>query len=652
MKHFLKILLPITVGVLVFFHVITTNNLYAAAPGVRFTPTSGTYTTGNNFAVDVYGTAAGGGWYAGVLQTKVTVTYPTSLSYVGANNTGSVISGGVISHNPTARTITFAASQSVFGIRSPVDGKLFSVTFRAANAGSSTLDFSDSNVRGENVPKTPATYSVINPSCPAGQVGTPPNCTTPPPATCPAGQIGTPPNCTTPATPAPVPTPTPVPKPTTSTPKTTPTPTTSAPNTSVPVADEKKETAATALSLKDVSTLASYDTARVQWSVTAASTNTFTYGTNSSKLDNKATVTPGADPLSFESKLSKLKLGTRYFYAVTATQSDGKVATQKGSFTTKAYPVIVRITHDESPLSHAKISLQGYEESYTTNDKGELSLNLTSGDYKALIAKDAISEEQSFTVKELAFKSGGIPDTQIVTITISAASAPSGTNPLPVIILATILLFLVVGGILAGIFWRKHRSGQAALGAQSYTEDPLATQNDETPLGADDSQAMYQPPAYAYPTDQQVYPAVQQYYPEESASLVEPAYPDLAATDTFTESEQPVSNSLELEAPGEDIWSVPATYAPQPPEYTNDPPETALHEASPLSVEPTASPQILSQESTPDIAAQQEVATPLQAAVAPQAPYESSEASPTPESTQEEVYEYNEDNSMTIHHAS
>ena len=41
------------------------------------------------------------------------------------------------------------------------------------------------------------------PTCPAGQIGTPPNCTTPPPPTCPAGQIGTPPNCTTPPPPPP-----------------------------------------------------------------------------------------------------------------------------------------------------------------------------------------------------------------------------------------------------------------------------------------------------------------------------------------------------------------------------------------------------------------------------------------------------------------
>ena len=31
--------------------------------------------------------------------------------------------------------------------------------------------------------------------CPAGQVGTPPNCRVPPPPMCPAGQVGTPPNC-------------------------------------------------------------------------------------------------------------------------------------------------------------------------------------------------------------------------------------------------------------------------------------------------------------------------------------------------------------------------------------------------------------------------------------------------------------------------
>ena len=34
--------------------------------------------------------------------------------------------------------------------------------------------------------------------CPPGQVGTPPNCVTPPPPMCPPGQVGTPPNCTTP----------------------------------------------------------------------------------------------------------------------------------------------------------------------------------------------------------------------------------------------------------------------------------------------------------------------------------------------------------------------------------------------------------------------------------------------------------------------
>ena len=38
----------------------------------------------------------------------------------------------------------------------------------------------------------------LPPMCPEGQVGTPPNCTTPLPPMCPEGQVGTPPNCTTP----------------------------------------------------------------------------------------------------------------------------------------------------------------------------------------------------------------------------------------------------------------------------------------------------------------------------------------------------------------------------------------------------------------------------------------------------------------------
>ena len=45
---------------------------------------------------------------------------------------------------------------------------------------------------------TPPNCTTPEPAmCPAGQVGTPPNCTTPEPAMCPAGQVGTPPNCTT-----------------------------------------------------------------------------------------------------------------------------------------------------------------------------------------------------------------------------------------------------------------------------------------------------------------------------------------------------------------------------------------------------------------------------------------------------------------------
>jgi len=39
-------------------------------------------------------------------------------------------------------------------------------------------------------------------TCPAGQIGTPPNCRAAPPATCPAGQVGTPPNCRPAACPA------------------------------------------------------------------------------------------------------------------------------------------------------------------------------------------------------------------------------------------------------------------------------------------------------------------------------------------------------------------------------------------------------------------------------------------------------------------
>ena len=62
-------------------------------------------------------------------------------------------------------------------------------------------DFNEARCPEGQVGTPPDCTTPPPPMCPEGQVGTPPDCTTPPPPMCPEGQVGTPPDCTTPPPP-------------------------------------------------------------------------------------------------------------------------------------------------------------------------------------------------------------------------------------------------------------------------------------------------------------------------------------------------------------------------------------------------------------------------------------------------------------------
>ena len=101
--------------------------------------------------------------------------------------------GGVGSLQVWYNLVSFNTSTGVVKIKglkvTPTNGINL---YLGARAGVGTLPTSKGAFTAIIVTGTPPAR------CPAGQVGTPPNCTTPPPARCPAGQVGTPPNCTTP----------------------------------------------------------------------------------------------------------------------------------------------------------------------------------------------------------------------------------------------------------------------------------------------------------------------------------------------------------------------------------------------------------------------------------------------------------------------
>ena len=633
MKHVAKIIFSLIVGFTGFFYVAMTPSLNAAPAGLYFNPGTSSVTQGQDFWVDIYGTT---GANFGVPSTNVVVKYPgASLSVVDLNKNGSALPGATLTNNPSQQTVSF--TYSFFGSSAGIDNKkLFSIKFRALTTGSAPVDFTSYFLGGNTVAKNPSTYTIVAPTCPAGQVGTPPNCTTPPPPTCPAGQVGTPPNCTTPAPVVPAPAPAPTPTTSTSnTPAPAPTPTAPAPNTSIPPVEENKDAQPEeAFSVKNTKLSVSYDSAAIDWQTNVSSTSMFTYGMSASKLDNKTTVTADKNNTSFSTKVAKLKLGARYFYAITSTSKDGKIATEKGSFTTKAYPVLLRVIYEDKPLQGGKVALQGYQESYTTNDKGEINLSLVPGDYKVKITKEAISQEQPFTVKALDLKPGRAPDTQIITMAISGTvPSSSGTSPLPLIILGTALLMLLIGGVVAVILWKKHRAQQDTFGYQSILEDmPQAPV--ETAQQSFDTQMNYQPPLEY--TDPSLYqPPAQQYYPSPA-----PLTQEVGA---YTAATPPPVNTLDIQEPSDDMWSSPSSAYIDPQPLTSSTITTPTYEEVAPSTEGlgTYTPEPLPPTNTPE---------PIVAYQEPQ--LESSPEPELPPSNPVEEYEYNEDNSMTIHHAS
>lgn len=361
MKQIFKLALPIFTALGVFLYAVTSTPVNAVQGTIYFTPGSGTYNPGSTFTVDVKGKVPSSGFGGGA---TVNVTYPTNLLQATAVSlNGGVLGGG----SPTINNGTVSYSVFTVPSRAVNDQRLFTITFKALATGSATLNFSaNTNINSGPTTKQPAAFSIVNPSCPAGQVGTPPNCSTPPP----------------PPTPTPTPVPTPVvPKPSPVAPKPSPTPTpiVTTPNTSQPAqpteatpappADEKT------LSIDDVDVQSSYDNVIVKWTTSGPADATLNYGTSSSKLDNVAAVEASEDSTTFTAPLSKLQLGTTYHYSIVAKNASEVSISSKGTFTTKAYPVVLRLLQNNQPLTEARVQIQGFENTYTTGAKGETTLS-------------------------------------------------------------------------------------------------------------------------------------------------------------------------------------------------------------------------------------------------------------------------------------
>lgn len=424
----------------------------ATSVGLKFDPTSQTITTGGSFTVKFLAQLTD--YRYGSYRVSGKILFPrnlinvTSLSTSGTAFTGY---GSTSAYDNATGTLTFNRI-SYGGSASML---VFTVTFKSLAAGNATLAFDPSTATQSTQVSSMSnsTYIIVNPSCPAGQIGTPPNCTNPP----------VPPK----PTPTPTPTPTPNPAPTPVRPPVA-TPGSEAPvapETTAPTNQEGLDSVqkdAGNLSIKDVSITTTRKTNSLEWKTSLPNaTSELFIGTSRTKKDTLVAVTKQDDTTSSAS-LNSLSPGTRYYYTITSYENPtpDQKASYEGAFTTRGYPTGIYITSNNKPASNAQVSLDG--QTYKTNLDGLVTLELANKSYTAEV-KLADSTVKNITIPVSAKTipaDGSDPEKQIFRFEVAgthAATSSTGLRSLLLPVAAIVGSMAVLGGGFALFFVYKRK---------------------------------------------------------------------------------------------------------------------------------------------------------------------------------------------------
>ena len=362
---------------------VVPSRVFAVAGTVYFDQSSGTIINGTEFTVEVRGNVPGPNtwpFYGGGTTTIVTYD-PSKLQMISYNDTGGVFRSGTKNWNGTASgTVRY---QSSIAINAPGvnNQKIISIKFKALSPGSATLGFrSGTSVNDGPTTGTPATFTIAQESCPAGKVGTPPNCTTPPPSPSPSPR------------PSSSPTPTPNPAPAASF---RPTPTTTQPAaTPAPVVAEEVPAPTNesdgGLKIENVKITTNRQLNTVSWTLNKNDVPPkLSYGTSKNSLTQEATVTTLESGV-FEAHIPDLKLGALYHFSIKAATPDQlQGATYSGTFTTRGYPVQLTIQQNGVLSPGAKIKIG--ERSFVANKEAIITTELGEGKYDASITTSGSS---------------------------------------------------------------------------------------------------------------------------------------------------------------------------------------------------------------------------------------------------------------------
>lgn len=411
--------------------------VYANSNRLFITPNSSQMNTNTTFIVNVRSYSdsdqASG-------RTQGAVTFPSQLLQVtGTSTNGSAYGSPSISQG--AGVINFS------GVRNPAQSgvaHIFSITFKTTSAGIATVGFTDSSkVNNSTTTYTNGVFTITSPTPPAPSPSAPPR-----PSTFPS-----------PVTPIPsVSTPTPTPSP-------SPTPEVEAAQTPDPTGV-----------VDNVVVQPSYTSVTVTWKVNASNpTSTFSYGTKSSSLENKAEVERKSDG-SFSATIKNIKPGSRHYYSIAGAGDANKSGTYSGTVTANGFPVLLTITENNLPAERAQIKINN--RTYTTSTDGKLSIGLAAGSYAGTIVTDTSSLTVTVVVADKAIPSdGSAPERQSFTYNLTSSALAQG--PGSTVSILSFIGILGIGTVIIGFafvaFIAHRRRKLEQDGVQVYTNKSPAS---------------------------------------------------------------------------------------------------------------------------------------------------------------------------------
>lgn len=430
---------------------------------LSYAPAGGKFTTGQTIDIAVM-VSVNGPYNAATTQVYFN---SNTLQYLGRTLSPAFNGDGnktVLSSNGFGAYVDIYDNRTSGG---PLTGsnRLMTLRFKALRAGNSHLNFGPSTVL--NYPTTNYAISAQNSQLTVANP-TPPPAPTPTPNPTPApAPTPTPPRPSPNPTPAPAPNPTPNPAP-------RPSVITRPPAATAPPTSSSSETGQqiTNLAVQDIG----YKTATVTWNTVKPSPSKINFSTDEEDLYEELL----KEDLTTEHRLTfdteTLQAGRTYYFRVSALDG-AETVTIDGNITTKSIPVIIKVTDSgDTPLEGATVVIA--EEELSTNEDGEVSVELPEGEQYIVAEKDTLYR-QLYAAIEVPSED---EDVQRITLMLSdqeaftpiSAEPPeeAGTGfPWIAVILPT---FLLIAGFVGFIIWRKKRAEQTS---SAYIGDPLEAEN-------------------------------------------------------------------------------------------------------------------------------------------------------------------------------